>query len=91
MIYYLSKTNPTYERPLKGIFQKINIGFYNKHFVTLILMVTLSLLTKSKHLRKRKKKKYKDPMDLLYLLADWLNWPADWLNRPEDLASPPTD
>ena len=91
MIYYLSKTNPTYERPLKCIFQKINIGFYNKHFVTLILMVTLSLLTKSQHLRKRKEKKYKDPMDLLYLLADWLNWPADWLDRPEDLASPPTD
>ena len=50
--------------------------------VTLILMIKISLLTKSKHLRK--KEKNKDPIDWLYPLAYWINPLADWLNPPAD-------
>ena len=37
----------------KGIVQYINIGSHNKHYFTLNQMVVLSLLTKSKPLRKQ--------------------------------------
>ena len=71
---------------VKGIVQKINFGFQNKQFLTLILIVKITLLTKNKELRKVKKgkEKYKDQLNWLYPLADWLTPPPDWLNPPAD-------
>ena len=42
----------------------------------LIWIVILSLVTKKQTLEKEKKKKYKDLMDLLYPLVDWLYPPV---------------